>query len=551
MRPRPLRLIRNLNRTREIVQVLASEGFGDLVGRLRLRRWNPFRGRRGEADDLDELSRGARLRRALERLGPTAVKFGQLLSSRPDVIPADLVHDLEGLREHVGPFPGARAVAEVEAALGRPLAESFRAFDPEPFGAGSLAQVHHAVTHDGERVAVKVRRPSVEDEVERDLELMHDLAEVIAYRVPEWRVFDPRGLVRHFARTVRRELDFDREARTLGEFGRLFADEPGFRVPRVRTDLSARSVLTMEFVDGLKPSALGDAEVAGPREEIAATGAAVFMRQVFELGFFHGDPHPGNVRVTAAGELCLLDYGMVGHLDEPTRAALVDLFACIARQDVGGVAAVMTRLGEPLDEIDMPLLRADIRDFLGSYYGVPLDRVDVGRLLEDFLGVLTTHQIRIPGDLSLLIRATVALEGSGAKIDPRFNFAEHLGPFVEEVVRERYRPDRVASRVTAEAVEVARAVRDIPGDLSRAVRRVADGEFETRVEVPAIDKVIVEVDRTGNRIVVGLIMASLIVASALVIRTGGEFTWFAIPLFAVSSLLGLWLVYGIVRSGSL
>ncbi|MEM1061214.1 MAG: AarF/ABC1/UbiB kinase family protein [Planctomycetota bacterium] len=553
MRPRPLRLIRNLNRTREIVQVLVAEGFGDLVSRLRLRPLNPFRRRGERAEGVERLTAGARVRRALEQLGPTAVKFGQLLSTRPDVIPAELIDELSLLREHVSPFDGALAVRQIEQAFGRPVDDLFAEFDPEPLGAGSLAQVHRAVTSDGELVAVKVRRPQAIDEVERDLELLHDLAELVAYRVPEWRVFDPRGLVRHFTRTVRRELDFDREARTIEEFGRLFADTPGFRVPRVRPDLSASAVLTMEFIEGHGPSELADRSLTLPvaAGEIAATGADCFMRQVFELGFFHGDPHPGNIRVLADGSLCLLDYGMVGYLDGPTRDGLVDLFAAIARQDVGEVAAVMTRIGEPLAEIDERLLRADVRDFLGAYYGVALDRIDVGRLLEDFLAVLTGHQIRCPGDLSLLIRATVALEGTGRRIDPGFNFAERLGPFVERVVRDRYRPDRVASRVAEEALGVARAARGLPGDLSRAVRRVADGDVETRVEIPGLEKVIVEVDRTGNRIVVGLIMAALIVASSLVIRGGGEFIWFAVPLFVASSLLGLWLVYGIVRSGSL
>ena len=547
MRPRPLRVLRNLARGRDIAAVLLNHGFGDVAGRLGMRRalfWRP-------KETRVPLTVAVRLRLACEALGPTFIKFGQVVSTRPDLLPANVIRELSKLREQVPPFPAAIAVSAIEQELGRPVGELFRSFDQTPLAAGSLGQVHRAVHHDGSQLAVKVRRPGVATEVERDISLMFDLAGLIERRIPEARIFDPVGLVRHFARTIRRELDFLREGRTMDEFSRLFAAESGLLVPGVFLELCTESVLVMQFINGLPVDDPARLDAAGIyRPEVAATGARVFLRQAFELGLFHGDPHPGNVRVMPDGSLCLLDFGMIGLLDEPTRARLVDLFAAIGRRDVGAACRTLQSLGEPFGAIDQALLRADVRDFVGTYYGVPLEKVRVGPLLGDFLGILATHRIRCPGDLMLLVRATVALEGTGRRLDPHFNLAEHLAPFIETLVRRRYEPGRIAERLAGGALELAELAVGLPKRLDGVLKKVERDELTVQLDIGNIDRLTVELDRSSNRIAIGLVMAALVVASALLIRSVPDSHWFAVPIFLLSSLLGLWLIYGIIRSGS-
>jgi ubiquinone biosynthesis protein len=332
----------------------------------------------------------------------------------------------------VPPFPAEVATAEIERSLGRPVCRLFASFDPTPIAAGSLGQVHKATFSDGTPLAVKVRRPGIVAEVERDISLMFDLASLIEKRVPETRIFDPVGLVRHFSRTIRRELNYLREARTMDEFSRLFSDERGLVVPAVFLEYCSESVLVMEYVEGVQVDDTASIDAAGVyRSDVATTGARVFMKMAFDLGLFHGDPHPGNVRVLSNGAICLYDFGMIGLLDDKMRERLITLFASVAHRDANAACRVLKELGEPFGDVDDALLMADVRDFIGAYYGVPLEKVQVGRLLHDFLGILSSHHIRCPGDLMLLVRAVVALEGTGRQLDPHFNLAEHLAPFIE------------------------------------------------------------------------------------------------------------------------
>lgn len=553
----PFRFLRSLGRSRQIATVLLNYGFGDVVertGLMRYIRWGQRLILRRRGEPLPSLTRAQRIRMALEELGATFIKFGQVMSTRPDLIPAEVIKELARLQETVPPFSTDLALEILENELGAPVSKLFATFEHKPLAAGSLGQVHRARHFDGRILAVKIRRPHVVRDVERDLALMMELALLIQRNFPEADVFDPIGLVAQFARSIRREMNFIREARTQEEFARLFRNDATLVVPAVFWDLTSEAVITKEFVEGMRPSDHAAILAAGlSPAAVAANGARIFLKQVFEFGLFHGDPHPGNLRVLQNGTLGLLDYGMVGRLEDERREQLVDLFVALVQRDVRGAVDMVLVVGKPSREVERHLLQADLRDLLECYYGISLEHIHTGKLLNDFVAILANHAIRYPADLMLLIRAMVTLEGVGRALDPEFNLAEHLAPFVRTVIQERYSPRRMAGRLLSDSSRFLGAMHDIPFTIQRTLEKLSRDDLKIQLEHRNLDYLVTELDRSGNRIVIGMVMSALIVASALIVRTGSGIntSWVTVPIYLVSSLLGIWLVYGIFRSGRL
>jgi len=556
VQPYPFRFLKNLNRGREVATVLLNYGFGDLLERLGLLpylKWGHRLISRKTREATEQMTTPRRIRLALQELGPTFVKFGQVLSTRPDLIPPDVIQELSRLQEQVPPFAVKDVHQQLEAEFHRPISELLARFDDQPIAAGSLAQVHAAVARDGQDVVVKLRRPGVEAAVERDISLMRELASLLERHVPESRVFDPVGLVNQFTRTIRREMNFRREGRAMQEFARLFQEDRHLYVPVVDPELLTESILVMERVEGLKvddPESIRAARL--DPGQIARHGAEIFLKMAFEFGVFHGDPHPGNIRIRPDGAICLLDYGMIGFLDETRRDRLLDLFVAVARHDVTQAVDVVMAIGEPTQQVQRNLLQADVRDFMDAYYGIPLEQVRVGHLMNDFIGILSSHGLHCPGDLMVLARAIVTLEGVGRQLDPRFNLAGVLAPFVEKLLRERYRPRRVARRALADLHRLMEAAYDVPLHLGKTLKKISQDDFKIQLEHRGLDRLISEFDRSSNRIVVGLVTSSLVVSTALIIRTSSPNSlWVALPIFILSGFLGVWLIWGILRSGRL
>ena len=484
----PLRFLKNLRRTGEIAAVLINHGFGDLVERIGLRKylnWGRRKILKHSEAETRSLTRGERIRLSLESLGPTFIKFGQVLSTRPDLIPPDITEELCKLQESVPAFDSDDAITVVEKALGSPINDLFTEFDHTALASGSLGQVHKAILLDGQPVVVKIRRPKVVQNVERDLALMTELAILIQRHIPESAIFDPPGLVRNFDRTIRREINFQREARSLQEFGRLFARDASLYVPAVYEEMCTPDVLVMEYIEGYRIDEIGTVESLNcRRRQIATNGARLFMKQAFEFGVFHGDPHPGNIRILKDGSICLLDYGMVGTLDEATRDRIVDLFVSIATKDDRKGLRTILLLGQPFREVDERLLRSDYRDFVETYYGYSLEKVDIGKLLADFVSILSIHGIRCPADLMLLIRAVVNLEGSALKIDPGFNFAEQMVPYLKRLLKDRYKPGYLWERFRNEAEEFGRIAHDVPFEFTTLLKKFPERAPLRRITDP-------------------------------------------------------------------
>lgn len=548
----------SLRRYREILTVLIKYGFGDLLETLRVR--HPLVGklpRLKALKRLEGLSRPERLRLAFEELGPSFIKLGQLLGLRPDLVPSEYSQELAKLQDEVTPFPFAQARERVEEQLGQPLEELFSDFEEEPLAAASLAQVHRALLKAGKEAVVKVQRPGIRDVIRADLIILEDLARFIANYVPESEPYDPVGTVRQFSKTLRRELDFVREGRNMELFRRNFSDDKTIHVPKVYWELTSPRVLTIERIAGIKVTDLEGLERAGlDRRQIALNGANAILKQVFEHGFFHADPHPGNVLVLDDNVIAPLDFGMVGRLDESLQQGLGEILVGTVRKDIGRIVRALRELDGLDEQVDLQALRVDLGDLLDRYYKVPLLQLDLGQLLEEMLAVIREHRVRLPANLVMMSKALVIEEAVGRALDPELDMIGLAQPYVQRLVFRRLTSRRELRDWTQALEEANRFLKELPGELRAIMGRIRRGELRAQFELMGLDRLITEMDRASNRLSFALIIAALIVGSSLVMQLEAGPQLWGLPLFGLlgfglAAILGLWLAVAILRSGRL
>ncbi len=553
------RNIRSLKRYRQILGILIKYGFGHIVEQLNIDYYLEL-GKRivtlGTASqELERLPQGERLRLALEELGPTFIKLGQLLSTRPDIIPREYLGELQKLQDRVPAVSTEQITAELQREFGYPVEEIFQRFDPIPLAAASISQVHRGTLKSGDEVVFKVRRPDVRKIIETDVDILMGLAYLVEKHLPGGEMYDPIGLVKEFRRTINRELDFSREGRTIERFATNFTADETVRIPAVFWEFTSSSVLTLEYLSGIKISHHDELKAANyDLKLLARRGADAFLKQVFEFGLFHADPHPGNIHVLPDNVICMFDFGMVGRLDEEVKLQLTELLLSVLRRDVDHIISQLLYSGELHDESNLKSLRRDLSEFIDDYYDLLLQDIKVGKLLLDFVDILTEYQIKFPSNLMLLGRALIAIEGLGRQLDPKFNMIEQLKPFAETIFRERYSPANITKEATRALQSYSALGKSLPKDIKEFLNRINRNKFKIDLEHRGLEKLITDLDKSTNRISFSMVIAALIIGSSLVMQTDKGPMLFGFPIlgllgYSVAGFLGFGLAIAILRSG--
>ena len=544
-------------RYQQIATVLARHGLGYLLGVVGLERFVPFhRGLLGHARREAPYTRPEHVRMALEELGAAFVKLGQILSTRADLVPPDYQAELARLQDAAPPVPGAEVEAAVVAELGRPVGELFASFHETPLAAASIGQAHAATLADGTEVVVKVRRPGVVEQVEEDLEILRELAAAASRRWERADEYDVVGLTEEFAQTLRAELDYVREGRNAERFASNFRDDPDVHVPRVFWELTTDRVLTLERIRGAKVTdAAAFAATRAEPSALAERATRIIAQMVFEDGFFHADPHPGNFFVEPGGRIGLIDFGMVGTVDERTQEQLVRLLIALTSQDAERLVDAVLELGVARRRVDRGLLRRDLEHLVGRYYGRPLGEIALGPLIEEMLAVVRRHRLQVPPNLALLLKTAVMSEGLGAQLDPGFRLTTVLAPYAQRLMLRQYSPLVWARRFGAASLDAARLGTELPQQLRRLVAELERGNLEVGMRPVGVEPVVQRLERLANRIVLGMIASAFVVGLAVLMAVYHPPGWeaWAGPAFAVGLAaaggLGVYLAWTILRSG--
>ncbi|MEM9293566.1 MAG: AarF/UbiB family protein [Acidobacteriota bacterium] len=574
---------RHAQRYRQILRALIKYGHADLVEGLKLDQLlgAPLKLVPGTAEMLS-LSRAQRIRLVLEELGPTFIKAGQLLSTRPDLLPADLIQELAGLRNDVPPISAEQVVERVEGALKRPLGDLFASFDEEPLAAASIAQVHGARLEDGREVVVKVQRPELERLIAVDLEILSHLAHLLEERFDGWAVQRPTQVVEELGVLLEEELDFRLEASAQVRFAGSMKGVPGVRVPRVERQLTRAEVLIMERVQGLSmahPEALREAGLHP--SALASRLARLTMRQVFRTGHFHGDPHPGNLLVEADGSIVYLDFGLTGQLERDRREALADLLIGVVQHDgerltdawlaltsQEEITAAGARGGSRGDsrsdskgrdrELDPEERRRKLRRalelFSERHFFQPLGELSLGDLLQELLEIANRHHLSVPADLFVVIKALANVEGVCRNLDPDFEIAPHAAPYLRRIQLERLDPRRLAADASEIGSEALDSVAKVPRELGDTLGAVRRGKVRLGFDLGGLEPLNQTLDRVSNRLAFAIVLASLVIGSSLVVRAALPPLWHGLPViglagFVVAGLMGFWLLVSILKHG--
>ena len=549
---------RNLGRLSEIAQVAVRHGFGYWFETHRVSDLFPRRGPRVELDGQPS-QRGQHLREMLDELGPTFVKFGQLLSTRPDVLPPDIINELRGLQDDVRPFPLEDVERVIEEDLSLSIDKLFLEFEEQPVAAASIGQVHRATLPNGRRVAVKVQRPGAPRQIEADLALMYQAARLAKERVRALDFIDAQQLVDEFARSIRHELDYRLEARNADTFHRNFAGHPHVHVPRVFWSYTRSRVLTLEWLDGTQVVDIAPERWSiQDRRDLAHVMADTWMTMIFRHGFFHGDPHPANILVLGrSDQIGLVDFGAVGKLTDDDLAKLTRLFIDAASENVDSLAKRLADLGVRYPKEREGELQAQLRELYYRYYGASLAEIDPLQVIRETFQLIYSLNLHLPTRFLLLDKAIATLASVGIDLYPDFNVFEVARPYARGLVLERLNPRRVAARARRQSLRLGEMALELPYQIHDTLEQVRDGQIEVGFVHKGLDDLLNRMDVVFNRLVIGMVVAGGLIGSSLIgifAKAGPQLLGInviSVIGFALSGALGVWLLWGVVRSGRL
>ncbi|UOV03464.1 ABC1 kinase family protein [Pseudoxanthomonas mexicana] len=552
--------VRDLGRLQDIASVLIRWGFGDVVKRMGMAGVLEKAGRLLHWQAVEEgrlrMDVPTRLRCTLQDLGPTFVKLGQVLATRVDLLPPAWIDELGKLQNAVPALPWDTVLPQLREDLGAEPEAVFARVEHEPLAAASLAQAHRAWLADGSAVVLKIRRPGIRDTVEADLRLLKHLAVIVEKNLPELRRYHPQRIVQQFSASLRRELDFAAECRNAERIAHNFAGRDDIVIPRVYWQWTCERLNVQECLEGVPGRDLAAVDAMGlDRVQLARTGAGLVLKMVLEDGFFHADPHPGNIFYMPDGAIGVIDFGMVGRVTEQRRFQIVRLLHGLVVHDSAAVAEVLADWTEENNDIDEVRLQESADVFVDQYRGVPLKDLRMGAMLGDVTAMLREHGLSLPADLALMIKAFLTLEGMGRQLDPDFDMASEARPYLERAMLERFAPDVLVRRGRRTLSGLVDLLRDMPRDVHRLLQSARRGKLQMHIEVDTLRAFGEQVDRAANRLTMGIITASLVIGSSIVMNSvgGGVSNRWLMALgvlgFVGAALCGVWILFSIWRSG--
>ena len=555
--------IRSTQRLGQIAIVFTRHGFGHFIARIRLKRYIPLfdrimsRKQKIPAEHPKQMRIGQRLVAICEELGPTFVKLGQLLSSRPDLLPPDIIEDLQQLQDKVAPFPTHQAHKIIEEEFGKPVTKLFSEFGPEPLASGSIAQTYRAKTKDGRDVVVKIRRPFIEHIIKLDMHLLEKLAESIEHHVPELRIYKPVMIIEEFNQSITRELDLLNEATVTDRICTFFADNPNVTIPSVIWPLTTNRVLTMTYVKGLEFNyAMNNPEIHINKPVIAKELIRCFMKQFLELGLFHADPHPGNILIIPPDRFALIDFGMAGQFDVNRCTSLIMMLLAGNYRQMDLVMDILYDMNAIGLDTDVELLKRDIITMIDKYQALPLKFMDFRTIFFEVLSLTRKHHIVLPRDFVLVGKSLVAIGGAALMLDPNMNPVEIIRPEVRRAVARLFSRENVSREMILSVWHSSLLIKDMPKQIREFTRKTLRGQMRFQFDTPQVDQLTRELDRSSNRMSFAIIIASIIIGSSLIFHAKVGPFWAGMPVlgltgFLVAGIMGLSLVIAILKSGKM
>lgn len=555
------RRYKDILRLRQILSVFFKYGFYQFIEQVNLARFIPFRKRILEKFPYIDRAFPERLRHAFEELGPSFIKLAQILSARPDLITKAYADEFKKLQDEVPPFRFEEVRTIIQEELGAPLEEIFKEFEVRPIAAASIAQVHGATLKSGESVVVKIQRPRIKEIIETDIDIMRFIAELMDRYMPEAEFFNPKGIVEEFSKTVRKELNFREEARNLNRFRRNFEGHKYIYIPRLYPEYLTEKVIVMERIDGIRIDRVSEIEKLGfDRSHIARIGLEAYLKMIFEDGYFHADPHPGNIFIMPDGRIGLVDFGIVGHLTPELMESLAQAFISLVKRDFDSLIEQYIDLGFVSEEVDIESFRrdfkADLMDFLVPLYGASISEINFTEYLDTLTHLAIKHKLKIPSDFLLVNKSLLILDSIARELDPSFNFISVAEPYASKLIRSRYNLQRLYDRTRRNLDEFTAFLTATPKQLRLLFRKALRDELNFKITHIGLERLMRDLDRSTNRLSFSIIVAALILGSSILTLSSVGGKIFDMPLlgaigFLMAFVLGLWLLISIIRSGRL